>query len=37
MWEKGVNISRVGQLDSLIIGTSLTLSWDKWLDEISLF
>ena len=33
MWKKGVNISRIGQQDSLIIGTSLTLSWDKWLDD----
>lgn len=33
MWKKGVHISRVGQQDSLIIGTSLTLSWDKWLDD----
>ncbi|MBQ4900935.1 hypothetical protein KB559_19025 [Paenibacillus sp. Marseille-P2973] len=33
MWKRGVNISRVGRQDSLIIGTSLTLSWDKWLDD----
>ncbi len=33
MWKKGVDISRVGQQDSLINGTSLTLSWDKWLDD----
>jgi hypothetical protein len=33
MWQKGVNLSRVGEQDSLIKGTSLSLSWDKWLDD----
>lgn len=33
MWLKGVNFSRVGEKDSLINGTSLSLSWDKWLDD----
>jgi hypothetical protein len=33
MWKKGVNLSRVGERDSLINGTSLSLSWDKWLDD----
>lgn len=33
MWKKGVNISRVGGQDSLRNGTSLSLSWDKWLDD----
>lgn len=33
IWQKGVNISRVGKQDSLINGTSLSLSWDKWLDD----
>ncbi|UTR14126.1 hypothetical protein MM221_16315 [Salipaludibacillus sp. LMS25] len=33
MWQKGVNLSRVGEQDSLTNGTSLSLSWDKWLDD----
>lgn len=33
MWHKGVNLSRVGEEDILIKGTSLSLSWDKWLDD----
>jgi|GEM_PF-2100627 len=33
MWQKGINLSRVGEQDSLTNGTSLSLSWDKWLDD----
>lgn len=33
MWEMGINLSRVGELNSLKNGYSLSLSWDKWLDD----
>jgi hypothetical protein len=33
MWKDGVNLSRVGGADGFRNCTTLTLSWDKWLDD----